>query len=399
VIKELQDIIASKEIKLEKNKKLYKVSLQKGKTPDQYTWLEWDMKPNKEQVKSLFSKLTQEQLDKGFYYGVKPDATNADIYKGLSRALGSDKQASIFLLENGIDGIKYPAESISRGATSKTARGFNYVVFDENAVSIEEVIKFQKDANKARGAVMVTLDGEAVIYALTDPNVSTPLHELAHVFEHYLTDAEKNAIMKAAGTKEWNIQTSEFFARGFEKYLAEGKSPIPALDKLFAKFKEWLTEIYNGIKGSDIDIKLNKPMRDIYASMLGEKIEGAKFPDNISKIAKELNLSPQQIQNTYKKYDGSKKIEDITLEDYNKARAEGNKTKLDNSKKAFEALLKEENSKDKVSPTAQKELAKAKENVDDKALKAASKMMENIKEIREKLLGAKVIETIDCKWG
>jgi hypothetical protein len=144
-------------------------------------------------------------------------------------------------------------------------------VFAENAVNIEEVIKFQKDANKARGAVMVTLDGEAIIYALTDPNVSTPLHELAHVFEHYLTDTEKSAVMKAAGTKAWDTKTSEFFARGFEKYLAEGKSPIAGLDKIFAKFKEWLIEIYNGIKGSDIDVKLNKQMRDIYSSMLGKE--------------------------------------------------------------------------------------------------------------------------------
>ena len=151
-------------------------------------------------------------------------------------------------------------------------------------------------------------------------------------------------------------------------------------------------EVGEGVEGG-------KPEAEPKEATEESKAEKVKFPDNISKIAKELNLSPQQIQNTYKKYDGSKKIEDITLEDYNKARAEGNKTKLDNSKKAFEALLKEENSKDKVSPTAQKELAKAKENVDDKALKAASKMMENIKEIREKLLGAKVIETIDCKWG
>lgn len=67
-------------------------------------------------------------------------------------------------------------------------------MFDENAVSIEEVIKFQRDANKARGAAMVSMDGQAVIYAITDPNVSTPLHELAHVFEHYLTDAEKLAV-------------------------------------------------------------------------------------------------------------------------------------------------------------------------------------------------------------
>ena len=61
--------------------------------------------------------------------------------------------------------------------------------------------------------------------------------------------------------------------------------------------------------------------------------------------------------------------------------------------------MKEEAAKDKVSPTAQKELSKIKEGLDDKALKSASKIMENISEVREKLLKAGFIQSIDCKWG
>jgi hypothetical protein len=273
------------------SRNLYKVSLHEGKAPSDYTWLEWDKKPNKEQVNDLLSKLTQEQLDKGFYYGLAPDATNGTLYKNLAKALGGDKQASLFLLENGIDGVKYPAESISRGATSDTARGFNYVVFDENAVSVKDVIKFQKDANKARGAAMVAMDGNAVIYALTDPNVSTPLHEVAHVFEHYLTDGERATINNWAKTGAWTTETSEKFARGFEKYLSEGIAPTEGLKKVFEKFKTWLTDIYNGIKGSDIDIELNDDMRSIYAKMLGEDAVPAKKA-KAAKAAKAAKTKP-----------------------------------------------------------------------------------------------------------
>ena len=134
---------------------------------------------------------------------------------------------------------------------------------------------FQKEQGVAKGA-MVAADGRFIIYALTDPNVSTPLHELAHVFEHYLTDAEKLAVKNWAGTKQWDVQTSEKFARGFEKYLAEGKAPNSALEKVFANFKEWLTEIYNGIVGSDIDIELNDDMRELYSKMLGEDFSTQK---------------------------------------------------------------------------------------------------------------------------
>lgn len=129
---------------------------------------------------------------------------------------------------------------------------------------------FQRGQGGQAMGAMVAADGGYIIYALTDPNVSTPLHELAHVFEHYLTPSERQTVIRNAGTSEWNTQTSEYFARGFEKYLADGSSPNASLSRLFEKFKEWLTEIYNGIKNSPIDIQLNDEMRSIYASMLGE---------------------------------------------------------------------------------------------------------------------------------
>lgn len=121
-----------------------------------------------------------------------------------------------------------------------------------------------------QGAVAIGQDASAVIYAISNPNVTTPLHELAHVFESYLTEKERQAVMNSAGTpNEWNVTTSEYFARGFERYLAEGVAPSTILKSLFEAFKSWLIEIYNGITGSDIDVELNEAMRGIYGSMLG----------------------------------------------------------------------------------------------------------------------------------
>jgi hypothetical protein len=129
-------------------------------------------------------------------------------------------------------------------------------------------ILFQNYGEKTRGAVTIAKDGRAIIYALTDANVSTPLHELAHVFEHYLTKEEKAKIIKSANTERWTRETSEYFARGFENYLATGESSNP----IFEKFKQFLLDIYKAIKGSPIDVKLNKQMKDIYAQMVGEDL-------------------------------------------------------------------------------------------------------------------------------
>lgn len=130
----------------------------------------------------------------------------------------------------------------------------------------EQMVLFQGE----QGA-MLAKDGEFIIYALTDPNVSTPLHEMAHVYEHYLTEAERNTLLKEAGHTTWSRETSEHFARGFEKYLADGIAPSPEMKTIFDNFKKWLTEIYRGIQDSAIDIRLSPEMKAVYNEMLGEK--------------------------------------------------------------------------------------------------------------------------------
>lgn len=274
----------------------------------EYTWLEWDKRPSLDTIEQFIdyvsdniatSKSAKDNLQskkEDIFAGRTKIETGESFYKGFAKSVmqvvgkNTDKDISLTLLASGIDGIKYPAESTVRGTTSDTARGFNYVVFDENAVTIEELIKFQKDAVEAKGAMMMAMDGQAVIYALTNPNVSTPLHELAHVYEHYLTDSERKEILKWSGQKEWTTETSEKFARGFEKYLADGKSPIPSLQNIFQQFREWLVEIYNGITGSEIDLELNDTMRGIYDTMLGGKTSFKNIADSIRSLKVNSNL-------------------------------------------------------------------------------------------------------------
>jgi len=114
---------------------------------------------------------------------------------------------------------------------------------------------------------MVEDDAKYLIYLMENADVSTPLHEMAHVYEKFLTDEEKAEILKWAGNKQWSRETSEKFARGFEKYLAEGKAPQLWLQKIFNKFKMWLIDIYNGVKGSKIDLELSPVMAKIYDSI------------------------------------------------------------------------------------------------------------------------------------
>jgi hypothetical protein len=182
---------------------LYKVTLFKDKTPDQYTWLEWDKTPTKIQKEKLIDIVKNINVDEennpigkiakqNFENDLNKGAVNAYIYGQLAILTDDNtgKKASLLLLENGIDGVKFPAESIATGATSETARGFNYVVFDENAITIEEQVKFQK-ALQEQGIKMIPtgfVKGNKVYINSDVATIETPIHEFAHLYNAWLKE-------------------------------------------------------------------------------------------------------------------------------------------------------------------------------------------------------------------
>jgi hypothetical protein len=185
-----EDFKLTSDDRIQKQGYTYNVTIHKGKTPDQYDYLSWydDLTPNQKQ--KIINQIRTEKLKKSNFYIVKPisdesevqpkffstaiDAKNyvkrwnsknqifglgvsinqvvpvkssftiddlnkpvKDFYIQLSGLLGSPKNASMFLLRSGIDGIKYPSDTISGGES----RGTNYVIFDTNAVTIEKKLE------------------------------------------------------------------------------------------------------------------------------------------------------------------------------------------------------------------------------------------------------------------
>jgi hypothetical protein len=141
---------------------------------------------------------------------------------------------------------------------------------ETNRILSEGVALFSRDAAGAHGATVNMDTGKTIMFALTNPNIFTAMHELAHVREKFLTADERTAFLDSVGHNVWTKDTSELFARGFERYLAEGKAPSSKLQKIFEDFKKWMYYIYQYIQGSEIDVPLSDGMRRIYDSMLGE---------------------------------------------------------------------------------------------------------------------------------
>ena len=205
--------------------------------------------------------------------------TGKEIYKYLSASLESMEEASQRLNKNGIEGISY----------YDSEDGNCVVVFSDKAVNIIDKYRQEIKAsyNSATGAIHL-FDGA---------DQSSFVHEAAHM---YLTEMSKMAIAEAAPKgllEDWNTiqewaaykpedikdyegtaREKEFksyakaiedarksgdaiairaaeerwmqerFARGFERYVAEGKAPTQALQSAFRKFKSWLVSIYRDLK-------------------------------------------------------------------------------------------------------------------------------------------------------
>jgi len=127
-----------------------------------------------------------------------------------------------------------------------------------------------------RGAIDFLDDGRAIIRSLEQSDVSTAVHELAHVFRRELTGEDLQVIEEWAGVKDgsWNEAQEDQFSYAFERYLWEGKAPSTALADVFYKFKTWLLNIYKEITGSPIDVNLTDEVRLVFDKLLGlEELE------------------------------------------------------------------------------------------------------------------------------
>ena len=310
--KSIDFINNTQSIATEKNRNLYKVTLHKGKSPSEYTWLEWDkpfnqnktfliiqdeqnlseeskfelsrirLKESNEigqkqalrQVINDYKALLKTKDGESYGYGniMTPEIrsrfdvtikelqnilnykgeflnlkgkTGSSIYQELTKKLGSDKEASLFLLDLGIDGIKYPAESISRGATSDTARGFNYVVFDENAITVEEYLKFQKTLDLAIGGFYDRSTKEIYLNKDNSNILETSIHEFGHAYLDWLKDYYPDHLI--AGKTLLDINKTE--AQSYINYVKETQ---PDLDENSDEFKEEVLAQIIGDNGSKL---------------------------------------------------------------------------------------------------------------------------------------------------
>lgn len=307
-----------------KGGRLYHVEI-----PDEHELLDWDkpLKSQPEAVRAAAMKLMEPAIRENMRNGVSrpmaenliKDMTGETLYRSLSTKLGGDVAASQALREAGIPGHRFldqqsrnpqalrTAEQLLKDAQEaadrfpknkdfaakaasaraeverlKAEQSHNYVIYDDSRVGITTYEQRNSKAN-ARGYIRPDERGMYRIITLTkNADASTFVHETGHMWlEELLRDAAHEAapdvlkndaqtVRKWLGMKEDQSgptrRQHEKFARGHEQYMREGIAPSPALARVFAQFKTWLTQIYQSLKG--LGAPINDDIKGVFDRLL-----------------------------------------------------------------------------------------------------------------------------------
>jgi hypothetical protein len=152
----------------------------------------------------------------------------------------------------------------------------------------------QENASDVKGRILIS-PLERMIQISPNADVSTFLHEGAHGWldmyaknygelkgrdEATLTEGQKSYIklgddiLKVLGVESFDsigVDQHETFARMAEAYFMEGKAPTQGLQKVFTRFKLWLTEIYRYIKG--LNVQMTDDVRSMFDRMIATEEE------------------------------------------------------------------------------------------------------------------------------
>jgi hypothetical protein len=89
----------------------------------------------------------------------------------------------------------------------------------------------------------------------------------------------------------------EKFARGFERYLMEGKAPNLQLQALFAKFRAWLVSVYRAL--ANLDVNLSDEVRQVMGRMLAsdeaiQEAEAARAMGPLFQTPEQAGMTPEE---------------------------------------------------------------------------------------------------------
>ena len=219
---------------------------------------------------SYFEAKPRKVVDFGQFSGVI--MPNTKDYDGLANDLETKYNLPVFRVEKGnAQQYKEALSEIQKQVPT---------TFFQNQESPRGMVEIDEQAH------------EAIIRVFENSDPSTIIHELAHIyltminnaanvsmdpeFQQLVSDINAWLGEPAGENGAYSVEQQEMFARGFEGYMAEGKSPNKEMEGIFAKFAEWLAEVYQSVKDY---LQITPEVRSIFDRLLSpeETVKKSKY--------------------------------------------------------------------------------------------------------------------------
>lgn len=241
-------------------------------------------------------------IEGGYDYVTWPDANTlvdrwSESGRGLYTMLYDEKMPGAVkkLLTSKIDHISSDVGSENFYDSTEPQGYYRVKITDQDREKHQHGMPIYQGKSDAHQGSIQFKEDETVISLFESSNLSTFLHESGHFFLESLGEMaeadnahpelmqEYGAILNFLGVESRQGITRdhhEKFARAFEAYLFEGKSPSVELQSAFQSFKSWLLDIYKKIM--NLDVELNDEIRQVFDRMLAtdEEISAAEEVNN-----------------------------------------------------------------------------------------------------------------------
>lgn len=192
----------------------------------------------------------------------------------------------------------------------------------ENIASETAIVLYQRRPQGAKGSAQLLPNQQVLLKGFAAADFTTAAHEMMHGFEMTgygdLTDAEvatlKNwAGSKTAGRSMMEVPASEKLARGWERYLAEGKAPLARLQALFDKIAGWMLRTYKSLDNPNLAVDISPEVRAIF-DKLASRLENPSFittPSGTSMETADGSPLPPAIEPTPENIAAAETLDDV----------------------------------------------------------------------------------------
>jgi hypothetical protein len=153
----------------------------------------------------------------------------------------------------------------------------------------------------AKASTTFTEDRKALIRGMQGATIADFIHEIGHVFQREISQEDRQTLedyLDLPADARWTQPAAEKFAEGFQGYMMQGRAPVAALQRVFNKFKTWLTYLYEHLTGgspsglSASNVTVSPELTQVFDNLLSGAVPIAERQQEEEDLAEDFDEPP-----------------------------------------------------------------------------------------------------------